>query len=142
MAFVFGVIAFRTASTEILYVNGSGSASTSFNPSSATTSTVAIKVKLVVMTSSPGFRPRAIIAICRASVPLAHEITWPAPRYFRRSSSNCLTSGPLMKTVEVRTDLMALSISGANFPYWAFRSTISISLIRTDFSNYEDSDFM
>ena len=49
-------------------------------PSKATTSTVATKVKDGVMTSSPGFRSRAIMAICRASVPLAQAIVCFTPR--------------------------------------------------------------
>ena len=61
----------------ISIVNDSLSTSTriDFKPNKWITSTVAAKVKFTVITSSPGFKPRAINAICKASVPFAHEIT-------------------------------------------------------------------
>ena len=63
MAFVFGVIAFFIASTSILKVTGSTSTKTGVNCNKAITSTVAAKVKSAVITSSPGFNPKPIIAI-------------------------------------------------------------------------------
>ena len=55
----------------MLQVSGSMSTNTGLPPSSTIISAVAAKVKGVVMTSSPGFRPSAISAISSASVPLA-----------------------------------------------------------------------
>ena len=80
MAFVFGVMAFLTASISMLNLSGSTSTKTGVSPSKAITSTVAAKVKSAVMTSSPGFKPSPIIAICKASVPLAQGITCLIPR--------------------------------------------------------------
>ena len=80
MALVFGVIFRLTSAGSMLKVPGSTSAKTGVIPSSATTSTVATKVKEHVMTSSPGFSPKAIMAIWRASVPFAQPITCFTPR--------------------------------------------------------------
>jgi hypothetical protein len=41
---------------------------------------VATKVNEAVITSSPGFSPKAIMAICNASVPLAQPITCFTPK--------------------------------------------------------------
>ena len=60
---------------------GSTSTSTGVSPSNAITSTVDAYVKSAVITSSPGFNPSPIIAICNASVPLAHGITFFTPKY-------------------------------------------------------------
>ncbi len=62
MAFVFEVIAFSTATGSMLKVSGSTSTKTGVSLNSAITSAVAIKVKDVVITSSPGSRPSAISA--------------------------------------------------------------------------------
>ena len=85
IAFVFGVIAFLIAFTSILNVIGSTSTKTGVNPNKAITSTVAAKVKSAVITSSPGFKPKAIIAICNASVPLAQGITCLTSKYASNS---------------------------------------------------------
>ena len=75
IAFVFGVIAFLIAATLILKSSGSTSTNTGVNCNNAITSTVAANVKSAVITSSPGFKPKPIIAICNASVPFAQGIT-------------------------------------------------------------------
>ena len=75
IAFVLGVIAFLIASMLIFILYKSTSTKTGVSCSSAITSTVAAKVKSAVITSSPGCKFKAIIAICSASVPLAHGIT-------------------------------------------------------------------
>ena len=75
IALVLGVIARLIASTSILKVIGSTSTKTGVRFNKAITSTVAAKVKSAVITSSPGCNPRAIIAICKASVPFAQGIT-------------------------------------------------------------------
>ena len=49
-----------------------------------------------IITSSPGFSPRPIIAIWRASVPLAQGITCLTPRYASKFDWNDLTAGPLI----------------------------------------------
>ena len=84
MAFVFGVMAFLIASTSILNVIGSTSTNTGVNCNNAITSTVAANVKSAVITSSPGFKPKPIIAICNASVPLAQGMTCLTPKYSSR----------------------------------------------------------
>ena len=63
MAFVLGVMAFFTDSNEILNVSKSTSTTTGVRPINATTSAVAINVNVGVITSSPGFSPKAINAI-------------------------------------------------------------------------------
>ena len=75
MALVFGVIAFFKASISILKVFASTSTKTGVNFNKAITSTVAAKVKSAVIISSPCSKPKAIIAICKASVPFAQGIT-------------------------------------------------------------------
>ena len=50
------------------------------NPNKAITSAVATYVNDAVITSSPGFNPNPIIAICNASVPFAQGITCFAPK--------------------------------------------------------------
>ena len=84
MALVFGPMAFSNFSQSILKVSKSTSIKTGFKLSNAITSTVAAKVKFEVITSSPGFKPKDIIAICKASVPLAQGITCFTLRNFSR----------------------------------------------------------
>ena len=55
------------------------------NPNKAITSVVAMYVNEGVITSSPGFKPKAIKAICKASVPFAHGITCFTPKYASNS---------------------------------------------------------
>ena len=69
------------ASTLILKSSSLTSTNTGVKLRRAITSTVAANVKSAVMTSSPGFKPNPIIAICNASVPFAHGITCLTPRY-------------------------------------------------------------
>ena len=80
MAFVFGVIAFLMASILMLKSSGFTSTKTGVSCNNAITSTVAAKVKSAVITSSPGFKPKPIIAICNASVPFAQGITCFTPK--------------------------------------------------------------
>ncbi len=80
MAFVLGVMALATAAGSIIKVSGNTSTKTGVNPNKAMTSTVAAKVKSAVITSSPGCKPRPIMAICSASVPLAQGMTCFTPR--------------------------------------------------------------
>ena len=81
MAFVFGVIAFLIASIEMFIFTKSTSTKTGVNCNKAITSTVAAKVKSAVITSSPGFKSKPIIAICNASVPFAQGITCFTSKY-------------------------------------------------------------
>ena len=113
----------------MLKVPGNTSANTGVIPSSATTSTVATKVKEQVISSSPAFRPSAIIAICKASVPLAQPMVCFTPRYALSSFSNSFTSGPLMKAVLSITRRWAASTSSLIFRYWPTRSTIWMGFI-------------
>ena len=84
MALVFGVMALRIASILIFILYKSTSTKTGVSCNNAIVSTVAAKVKSAVITSSPGFNPNPIMAICKASVPLAHGITCFTPRYSSR----------------------------------------------------------
>ena len=59
----------------MLKVSKSTSTKTGVKFNREMTSTVAAKVKSAVITSSPGFKFKPIIAICRASVPFAQGIT-------------------------------------------------------------------
>ena len=85
IALVLEVIAFSISTGSILKVFGSTSTNTGVKLRSPITSTVAAKVKSAVIISSPGFNPRPINAICKASVPFAQGITFLTPRYFSRS---------------------------------------------------------
>jgi hypothetical protein len=78
-AFVRGVIFASTRAASMLQVSGSTSTNTGLAPSSTMVSAVAAKVKGVVMTSSPGRMPSAIIEISSASVPLATVMQWRVP---------------------------------------------------------------
>ena len=62
-------------SAVILKVSGSTSVITGVNPKREITSAVATYVNEGQITSSPGFKDKAISAIWRASVPLAQGIT-------------------------------------------------------------------
>ena len=80
IALVLDVIAFSISVGQILKVFGSTSTKTGVRFNKPITSTVAAKVKSAVIISSPGFKPKPIKAICKASVPLAHGITCFTPR--------------------------------------------------------------
>ena len=77
--------------------SGSMSTNTVRAPSRATTPAVAKKEYGVVITSSPAFRPIAIKAASRASVPDETPIANGTPQYAATSSSSAVTSGPRMK---------------------------------------------
>ena len=77
-------------------VSGFTSMKTGFKPNNAMTSVVAMYVKEGVITSSPAFKPKAISAICKASVPFAHGMTCFTSRYCSNSALKPVTSGPLM----------------------------------------------
>ena len=80
IALVFGVMAFFIRTGAILYVWGSISTKTGVAPSRAIISPVAMKVNGLVMTSSPGPIPRAIMATSKASVPLETPIQCRTPQ--------------------------------------------------------------
>jgi hypothetical protein len=79
MARVLPVMRASTWSAARLQVTGSMSTKTGTAPSSTITSAVAMKVKGVVMTSSPRPMPSAIRAISSPSVPDATVMQWRAP---------------------------------------------------------------
>ena len=79
MAFVRFVTAFSMSAGSMLKVFGSTSTKTGTAPSSPATSAVAMKVKGVVMTSSPAPIPRARSARSSASVPLATPMACGTP---------------------------------------------------------------
>ena len=76
IALVRGVTALATEAGSNVKVHGSTSTMTRVNRSRWMTSTVEMKVKDGVMTSSPGLRSSAMNAACSASVPLAQGTTW------------------------------------------------------------------
>ena len=94
IAFVRGVMAAAIRAGSMLNVVGSMSTYTGFAPRMAMVSAVATNVNGVVITSSPGPMPRAIIAIWRASVPDAHPTAYFTPRYPATAHSNSPTSFP------------------------------------------------
>jgi hypothetical protein len=96
MARVRAVIFSSISPGAILQVTGSMSTNTGVAPSSTMASAVAMKVKGVVITSSPRPTPSAISAISNASVPEATVMQWRAPVYRARRSSSSATSGPMM----------------------------------------------
>ena len=71
---VLGPISALTLSGSIRSVSGSMSAKRGVPPKKATHSAGAMNVKSGTMTSSPGLIPRAMSAMVRASVPLAHAM--------------------------------------------------------------------
>ena len=71
---VLGPISALTLSGSIRSVSGSMSAKRGMPPKNATHSAGAMNVKSGTMTSSPGLIPRAMSAMVRASVPLAHAM--------------------------------------------------------------------
>ncbi len=95
MALVLEVIAFSSKLTSILYESGSISTNTGFAPSKAITSTVAKKLKGVVITSSPGPISNAISAINNASVPLETAMVCSTPTNSESKVSSSPTSGPI-----------------------------------------------
>jgi len=95
IALVFGVIFASIKFGSILYVLSSISTNTGFAPKNAIISAVAIKVKGVVMISSPGFISSAIKANSSASVPLLQAIACFAPLNLARFSSSSPTLPPI-----------------------------------------------
>ena len=80
------------------------STKTGMAPNKAMDSAVEIKVKGLVMTSSPGFIPIAIIANSNASVPLEQAMACFAPVKAERFSSSSKTGVPMIKDALERTD--------------------------------------
>ena len=82
-------------SARVLNVSISTSQKTTLIPRTAAASAVAIYVQDGHIISSPGFRFNAMNAICKASVPLAHVITFLTFKNAERFVANSLTIGPL-----------------------------------------------
>ena len=92
-------------------VTGSTSQNTTRPPACVIIDDVEIQEWAVVMTSAPGFTPRASMAIWSASVPLAHETQCFMPTAWAQASSNASTCGPRMKAESAMTLRTASSIS-------------------------------
>ena len=122
MAIVRGVILASIRRASMLQVSGSMSTYTGTPPRSTIISAVAAKVKGVVMTSSPGFRSRAISAINKASVPLATVMQCFAPVRSASAASSSLTSGPMMYWPWSSTRCMRSPMRSFNAAYWVLRS--------------------
>jgi len=125
-AFVFPVTASSRREGSRLNVLGSMSTKTGTAPSRPTTSAVAMKVKGVVMTSSPVPIPRARSASSRASVPLATPTACGTPWYRATSASSADTLGPSINWVLSSTSRTAASISALSCRYCRRRSTMGI----------------
>ena len=82
------------------------------------------QVKVVVITSSPGFKPNAINAICKASVPFPHGITCFTCRYSSNSFWKAFTSGPLINAADSNTFIIEASTSFFILWYCDTKSTI------------------
>ena len=87
-----------------MYVSASISTKTGTAPKRLITSLEAIKVKGVVIISSPSLIPIASNAINRASVPLEQAIACLAPVYFAKLASNSFTAGPIIYCEESRIE--------------------------------------
>ena len=101
IALVRGGTALATEAGSNVKVHGSTSTMTGVNRRRWMTSTVEMKVKDGVMTSSPGLRSSAMRAACSASVPLAQGTTWTGcsavcPSQSARAEVKSRTAGPLM----------------------------------------------
>ncbi len=95
----------------MLKVPLSTSTSTGFAPVSAMASPVAMKVKGVVMISSPGPTPWAMRAMISASVPEPTPMANSVPTKAASSPSRALPFSPRMKRWEEMTSAISLSIS-------------------------------
>ena len=93
IALVRDVIAASIFEASMLQVSGSMSTHTGTPPSSTMVSAVAANVNGVVMTSSPGFRSSAIIAMSSASVPLDTVTQCFAPVCAASAASSSLDLG-------------------------------------------------
>jgi hypothetical protein len=91
----------------MLSVLGSMSASTGTPPWRITVLRVETQVRAVVITSSPGFRPRSCMVISWAVVALFMARQWATPLYSHRASSNRAALGPVV----IQPDSMESMIS-------------------------------
>ena len=91
-----GVIAASTRSGRINSVPGSTSANRTSAPVYRTAFAVATNVMGVVMASSPGPRPAASAAPCRAAVPDENATAWRAPVAAHRPASSTGMRGPVV----------------------------------------------
>lgn len=81
---------------------------TTFPPAKVIAALVAIHEKAVVITSSPGFKPKAFIAITKASEPFAQETQCLLSFNFLKLFSNLNTSDPPIKSEFLRCCLKDL----------------------------------
>src|SRR5574341_172666 len=103
MARVLEVILSFTCPTSMHQVRGSESTSTGTPPLYSTASAHEIIVKVGMITSSPGLRPRQATAACNATVPLLTAIPYRFPQYAAHRSSNSLMNLPAEEIQPVRT---------------------------------------
>ncbi len=111
MALVRGVILRATSAGSRLSVSGSISANTTFAPRAAIALAVEIQLKGVVITSSPGPTPQAIIA---SSSPAVADVTAKpncVPQYSANASSNAFTFGPHEGADALSTSMSAAASS-------------------------------
>src|SRR4051812_43488639 len=107
---VRGVIRASIWAGSIVKVTGSTSQKTTRPPAWVIIAEVEIHEWAVVITSSPGFTPSALMAIMMASVPLAHDTQWRALAAFAHERSNASTWLPPTYAESAMTLLMAASI--------------------------------
>src|SRR5690348_7138037 len=124
MARVRGVRAASMAAGSMLNVSASMSTKTGVPPALWMVPAVAKNVNGVVMTSSPGFRSRALRGRSSASVPLAHPMPYFACERAATSTSSFPMAGPMMNCWASITSWTAASVSFFMVWYWATRSSI------------------
>src|SRR5690606_37240110 len=111
------------------------STNTGVAPVRAIQPAVAKKVNGVVMTSSPGPRPRLIIVFSRASVPLDAPTAYLHPLSAATSRSSSATLGPPMQTCDSSTSETAASTSSRIVAYCAFKSSRGTFMISLPFAS-------
>ena len=94
-------------------VSGSTSANTTSAPTKRAALAVARKVMVGTTTASPGPTPAAIMARCRAAVPLAQATACAAPVASQKARSNSSTRGPVVSMSERRASATAAMSSSS-----------------------------
>ncbi len=125
IAFVFGVIAAAISWELMLNVFSSISTNTGVAPTIRIAFAVAMKLKGVVITSSPGARPWASRTVCKAVVPLEVAIACWTPMNFANSCSNSSTFFPWASLPLSNTSRTALFSSSP-------RRGLAMGIIRED----------
>ena len=124
IAFVLAVIARSIWSGSRFKVSGRQSTSFGLACKCNTTAAVAAKVSVGTRTSSPALIPTASSARCRAEVAELTATACRQPRYRAKSSSNCLTLGPVVSQPERRVSTTAWISSSPISGMWNGRNEV------------------